>query len=124
MLASLHWSLAWSFITKLARHASRRLKAVSGYAADRRRLQPNHVLAVTGLMPLVMKGRNEGELTRDDRERLRVSLKRLLAVSPYLIVLIMPGGLVFLPVLAWWLDRRRRRRGPGNTGSAARRPTP
>jgi len=28
-------------------------------------------------------------------------------VSPYLVVMVMPGSFVVLPALAWWLDRRR-----------------
>jgi hypothetical protein len=33
----------------------------------------------------------------------------LSTLSPYLVVLVMPGGLLALPALAWWLDRRRLR---------------
>jgi hypothetical protein len=35
---------------------------------------------------------------------------------------IMPGGIFFLPALAWWLDRRRRKR--DRQATAARRPVP
>ena len=40
----------------------------------------------------------------------RAQLKRMSQITPYLVVLVMPGGLVVLPALAWWLDPRRNRR--------------
>jgi hypothetical protein len=36
-------------------------------------------------------------------------MKRLSRLSPYLVVVVMPGGFFMLPALAWWLDRRRSR---------------
>ena len=35
---------------------------------------------------------------------------RLSRLSPYLLLLLLPGSALFLPVYAWWLDRRRGRR--------------
>ena len=67
------------------------------------------VLQVRGLMPLLMKPRNKLPWTAEDKAELAVHLKRLTRLSPYLVVVIMPGGFFLLPVLAWWLDRRRNR---------------
>ena len=64
---------------------------------------------VRGLMPLLMKPRNKQKWTREDKALLVEHMKRLTALSPYLVVLVMPGGLLALPALAWWLDRRRLR---------------
>jgi hypothetical protein len=47
--------------------------------------------------------------TPEDREELRVHLRRLSSISPYLLVLALPGSFLLLPALAWWLDRRRNR---------------
>ena len=73
-----------------------------------------HMLAemsqVRGLMPLLMKPRNKMEWSHEDKAELRAHLKRLSHLSPYLVVIVMPGGFAMLPVLAWWLDRRRQRR--------------
>jgi hypothetical protein len=33
----------------------------------------------------------------------------LSSISPYLLVLALPGSFLMLPALAWWLDRRRTR---------------
>ncbi|MGH8703050.1 MAG: hypothetical protein ACREVR_17990 [Burkholderiales bacterium] len=41
---------------------------------------------------------------------LTAHLRRLSSISRYLVVLAMPGGVLVLPALAWWLDRRRNRR--------------
>ena len=63
-----------------------------------------------GLMPLLMKQRNGYRWTDDDRLRIREHLRHLARISPYIILFVAPGGLFLLPVMAWWLDRRRLRR--------------
>ncbi len=76
----------------------------------------NEILQVKGLMPLLMKPRNKQPWTPEDRAELRVHLRRLSNISPYLVVLAMPGSFLLLPALAWWLDRRRGRPGVGAAG--------
>jgi hypothetical protein len=44
--------------------------------------------------------------------QIRAHLKRISQLSPYLVIIVMPGGFAALPVLAWWLDRRRNRAAP------------
>ena len=74
----------------------------------------SEIIQVKGLMPLLMKPRNKQRWTPEDRAELRVHLRRLSNISPYLIVLALPGSFLMLPALAWWLDRRRnRQRSPG-----------
>jgi hypothetical protein len=67
---------------------------------------------VSGLMPLLMKPRNKQRWSAADKRQLMMHLKKLSQVSPYIAVIVLPGGFAALPVLAWWLDRRRGRRGP------------
>ena len=62
------------------------------------------------LLPLLMKQRNGYRWSAAERLEIRAHLRSLLSLSPYLIVFLLPGGLLLLPVLAWWLDRRRQRR--------------
>jgi hypothetical protein len=31
-------------------------------------------------------------------------------MSPYIALIVIPGGLALLPLVAWWLDKRRARR--------------
>jgi hypothetical protein len=77
--------------------------------ARERELLIKEVLQVKGLMPLLMKRRNKQRWTADDKAQLGAYLKRLSYISPYLAMLVLPGGLLMLPALAWWLDRRRNR---------------
>ena len=74
-----------------------------------RRNMLNEILQVRGLMPLLMKPRNRLEWTPADKRELKVHLTRLTKMSPYLVVIVAPGGFFVLPVIAWWLDRRRER---------------
>lgn len=72
------------------------------------------LLAMRGLMPLLMKTRNGGQWTLAEREELLAHMRRLTDLSPYLLLLVLPGSALLLPLYAWWLDRRRGQRGhPG-----------
>ncbi len=67
---------------------------------------------VRGLMPILMRRRNKQHWTPEELTEIRAHLKRISELSPYLVILVMPGGFAALPVLAWWLDRRRNRNRP------------
>ena len=80
-------------------------------AQQRERLHVTaELVKIKGLMPLLMKRRNGGSWTAAERAQLVLQLQALAHLSPYLVVLAMPGSFLALPVLAWWLDRRRFRR--------------
>jgi hypothetical protein len=70
----------------------------------------DEILKVRGLMPLLMKRRNGSRWTAAERHELIGQLNALAHLSPYLVVLALPGSFLALPVLAWWLDRRRLQR--------------
>jgi hypothetical protein len=80
------------------------------------------ITQVRGLMPLLMKPRNHQRWTAEDKRELREHLARLSRISPYLVVLVMPGGFAALPLLAWWLDRRRGKRLPEKSPQPETRP--
>jgi hypothetical protein len=91
-------------------------RSVAELTTRERRALIAEISQVRGLMPLLMKPRNKQRWSADDRAHLTLHLRRLTRISPYLVVLVMPGGFFVLPVLAWWLDRRRNRvRAGGNT---------
>lgn len=68
------------------------------------------MLKIRGLMPLLMKPRNGQSWTRAERRELLEQLRALSSLSPYLLAVALPGSVLMLPLLAWWLDRRRRKR--------------
>ena len=75
---------------------------------DRERINMQREFAsVQGLMPLLMKRRNKQKWSPEDRRELAQHMHRMAELSPYIAVIVLPGGLAMLPVLAWWLDRRR-----------------
>jgi hypothetical protein len=85
------------------------VKSVRDLSAREKYLLLSEITKVRGLMPLLMKQRNNQRWTREDKAELATHLRRLAGLSPYLVVLLMPGGFLLLPALAWWLDRRRQR---------------
>lgn len=68
------------------------------------------LVKIKGFMPLLMKRRNGSRWTVDERHQLIEQMHALGHLSPYLVVLALPGSFLALPLLAWWLDRRRLRR--------------
>lgn len=73
---------------------------------------------VRGLLPLLMKTRGWRRWTVEERAAMRSHLRKLSNVSPYLIVLALPGSFLILPALVWWRERRRshhRRAAPAST---------
>jgi len=65
---------------------------------------------IRGLMPLLMKSRNGQRWSPAERDALRGQLRAIAYLSPYLLIMLLPGSFLAVPVLAWWLDRRRRNR--------------
>lgn len=57
-----------------------------------------------------MRQRNGIGWTNKERKELRQQLEALAHISPYVAVMILPGSFAVIPILAWWLDRRRGRR--------------
>lgn len=80
-------------------------------AQNRERKQLLEEMAkVRGFMPLLMKSRNGARWTVAERTALQEQLRALVHLSPYLAVAVLPGSFLALPILAWWLDRRRQNR--------------
>jgi hypothetical protein len=66
---------------------------------------------IRGFMRLLMKHRNTGIVwTQDETSDLKSSVKRLSIHVPVLIIIVLPFGLVLLPILAEILDRRKKSR--------------
>lgn len=82
---------------------------VAGNSREKSRLRAE-LAQIKGAVPLLMKQRNGGTWTADERSQLRQLLRSLSSVSPYLLVWAVPGSMLILPFLAWHLDTRRKRR--------------
>jgi len=78
---------------------------------ERERQHLRHEISqVRGLMPLLMKPRNQQRWTSAERKELLGQLRSLSALSPYLMLLLLPGAFITLPLFAWWMDLRRKQR--------------
>ena len=78
-------------------------------AERERKFLLSEMVKVKGLMPVLMKRRNRQKWNEEDLAEIRDQIRRISKLSPYLVIIVMPGGFAVLPVLAWWLDRRRGR---------------
>ena len=87
---------------------------VAGNSREKSRLRVE-LAQIRGAVPLLMKQRNGGSWTPDDRMQLRQMLRSLSSVSPYLLIWAVPGSMLILPFLAWHLDTRRKRRSRSKT---------
>lgn len=107
--------MARAFVRRIGAKGVAVFRSARELTAREKRHLLNEILQVRGLMPLLMKQRNKGKWSSEDKAELRVHLRRLSNLSPYLVVLALPGSFILLPALAWWLDRRRTRgrRRPG-----------
>ena len=98
-------------VVKKPVHLTRRSIRVLWELQNRERERLRAEMAdVRGLMHLLMKQRNGHQWTDGDRRKLRAHLRKLASLSPYMVLFVSPGGFLALPVLAWWLDRRRQKR--------------
>lgn len=75
------------------------------------------IAQIPGLMALLMKPRNGQKWTKDECAELRAQLRRLSRLGLYLTMAALPGTGMTLPLLAWWLDLRQRKRENGQTSS-------
>ncbi|MDB5750229.1 MAG: hypothetical protein JWP65_650 [Ramlibacter sp.] len=69
----------------------------------------DELAAMRGAWPLLMR-RNGGQWTLEDKDQLKRMVRSVSSVSPYLLIWAVPGSVLLLPFLAWFLDSRRRRK--------------
>ncbi|MEW5975908.1 MAG: hypothetical protein AB1898_08900 [Acidobacteriota bacterium] len=67
------------------------------------------VTHIQGFMQLLMKPRNGLPWSQEDKSAILAHLRYLGKSLPILVVFSLPGGGLLLPLLAWFLDRRRQR---------------
>jgi len=79
---------------------------------EKRRLR-DELAMMKGAWPLLMKQRRGGKWTPEDKAELSAMVKSASRVSPYLFIWALPGSVLLLPFLAWYLDKRRKSRVKG-----------
>jgi hypothetical protein len=68
-------------------------------------------LHMMGFMRLLMKYRNTGiQWTEKETHHLKSHVKRLSLHAPLLMIIVLPSGLVLLPILTEILDRRKKKK--------------
>jgi len=78
---------------------------------SREKLRLHDELALMkGAWPLLMKQRNGGKWTAQEKVQLKAMIRSASSVSPYLFIWALPGSMLLLPFLAWYLDRQRKKR--------------
>ena len=82
---------------------------LAGNSREKSRLRDELAL-IKGAWPLLMKQRNGGKWTSDEKAQLRGMVRSASSVSPYLFIWAVPGSVLLLPLLARFLDRQRKRR--------------
>ena len=70
----------------------------------------DELVHIKGAWPLLMKQRKGGTWTPEDKVRLKAMVRSASSVSPYLFIWAVPGSMVLLPFLAWFLDRQRKKK--------------
>ncbi|MDB5964608.1 MAG: hypothetical protein JWQ72_1108 [Polaromonas sp.] len=76
---------------------------------EKRRFR-DELVHIRGAWGLLMKQRNGGTWTPEDKVRLKAMVRSASSVSPYLFIWAIPGSMLLLPFLAWFLDRQRKNR--------------
>jgi hypothetical protein len=82
---------------------------LAGNSREKLRLRDELAL-MKGAWPLLMKQRNGGKWTAEEKAQLKAMIRSASSVSPYLFIWALPGSVVMLPFLAWYLDRQRKSR--------------
>lgn len=83
---------------------------LAGNRRESRRLR-DELATMKGAWPLLMKQRRGGTWTPDEKQQLKGMVRSASSVSPYLFIWALPGSVLLLPFLAWYLDTRRKQRG-------------
>jgi hypothetical protein len=89
---------------------------LAGNQRERLRLR-DELATMKGAWPLLMKQRRGGTWSLEEKQRLKAMVRSASSVSPYLFIWALPGSVLLLPFLAWYLDTRRKHRGAAGEGT-------
>jgi hypothetical protein len=78
-----------------------------GFLAKLKAMTLAEISHVQGFMQLLMKSRNGKPWSAEDKSAILFHLGHFAKSLPVLAIFSLPGGSLLLPLLAWFLDRRR-----------------
>lgn len=81
---------------------------LAGNSREKRRLS-GELARMKGAIPLLLKQRDGGKWTAEDKVQLKSMVRSASSVSPYLFIWAVPGSMLLLPFLAWYLDWQRKK---------------
>ena len=82
---------------------------LAGNSREKTRLK-REMATMKGSVVWMVQQRRQGQWTAAERSHLREVMRSASSVSPYLFIWVIPGSMLVLPFMAWFLDRQRKRR--------------
>ena len=82
---------------------------LAGNSREKSRLR-REMATMKGSVTWLVQQRRQGNWTAQERAYLRDVMRSASSVSPYLFIWVIPGSMLLLPFLAWFLDQQRKRR--------------
>ena len=83
---------------------------LAGNSREKTRLR-SEMAVMKGSVVWLVRQRRQGHWSAQERAHLRQVMRSASSVSPYLFIWVIPGSLLILPFLAWFIDSRRKGRG-------------
>lgn len=84
---------------------------LAGNSREKDRLH-KEVAILRGSIVWLVRQKRLGHWSHEDRSHLRQVMRSASSVSPYLIIWVVPGSMLLLPFLAWFIDTKRRKQRP------------
>ena len=82
---------------------------LAGNSREKSRLR-REIATMKGSVVWLVQQRRQGTWSAEERAHLRDVMRSASSVSPYLFIWVIPGSMVLLPFMAWFLDKQRKRR--------------
>ena len=80
---------------------------LAGNHREKTRLK-RELATLKGSVVWLVRQRRYGSWSTQEREHLRKIMRSASSVSPYLLIWVVPGSMLLLPFLAWFIDHRRK----------------
>lgn len=82
---------------------------LAGNTREKNRLR-SELTVMKGSVVWLVRQRRLGHWSAPERTHLRQVMRSASSVSPYLIIWVVPGSMLLLPFLAWFIDHKRKSR--------------